>query len=182
ISGWTTDTLHSHILRLLEDRDDASRLARDADLRHIASVVHGMDTRFTAMQTLMDEHDLRYQQRFAASQEALTAALNAQKEAIAAALLAADRAVNKAEIAREKRFEGVHEFRQQLADQAATFMPRAEAEIRLSSLGEKLDQNTNQLSGGAGRSAAFKDSAQIVYYFFAIGVAIAAVLISHLIH
>lgn len=38
-----------------------------------------------------------------------------------------DKAVIKAETATEKRFEGVNEFRQTLADQAATLMPRSEA-------------------------------------------------------
>lgn len=138
-SGWSVDTLHTHVISLLEDRDKATRDARDADLRHLASVIHTIDDRFVATQVLMDEHDIRYQQRFAASQEALTAALSAQKEAVAAALLAADRAVSKAELATEKRFEATNEFRSQLADQAQTFMPRAEAEIRLSSLSEKID-------------------------------------------
>jgi hypothetical protein len=60
--------------------------------------------------------DLRYEQRFQASQKALDlgfagqraavdAAFAAQKEAINAALAAADRAVSKAELATEKRFE-----------------------------------------------------------------------------
>ena len=43
------------------------------------------------------------------------------------ALNNADKAVIKAETATEKRFEGVNEFRQTLADQAATLMPRSEA-------------------------------------------------------
>ena len=43
------------------------------------------------------------------------------------ALAAADKAVTKAEIATEKRFEGVNEFRQTLADQASRLMPREEA-------------------------------------------------------
>lgn len=43
------------------------------------------------------------------------------------ALSAADKAVSKAEIATEKRFEGVNEFRQTLADQASRLMPRQEA-------------------------------------------------------
>ena len=121
-----------------EVQENVWKLAREADLRNLASVINTFEQRFAAMQILMDEHDLRYQQRFAASQEALIAALAAQKEAVAAALLAADRAVTKAELATDKRFEGVNEFRQQLADQAATFMPRAETEIRLGTLSDAL--------------------------------------------
>ena len=43
------------------------------------------------------------------------------------ALTASDKAVTKAEIATEKRFEGVNEFRATLADQATRLMPREES-------------------------------------------------------
>lgn len=43
------------------------------------------------------------------------------------ALAAADKAVTKAEIATEKRFEGVNEFRGALSDQTAKLFPREEA-------------------------------------------------------
>lgn len=51
-------------------------------------------------------NDRRYDDRFAAVKEA----------------------VNKAETAMEKRFEGVNEFRNTLADQQRTFIPRPEFE------------------------------------------------------
>ncbi len=47
---------------------------------------------------------------------------------------AAKEAVNKAEMATEKRFEGVNEFRSQLADQARTFIPRNEVEQAVAAL------------------------------------------------
>ncbi len=50
------------------------------------------------------------------------------------ALAAADKAVTKAEIATEKRFEGVNEFRSTLADQAARLMPREEAQIKFENM------------------------------------------------
>ena len=58
----------------------------------------------------------------------------AQKEAVTAALAAADRAVNKAELASEKRFDSVNEFRAALNDSARLLMPRAEAEQRMSTI------------------------------------------------
>lgn len=57
-----------------------------------------------------------------------------QDRAVQAALNAAEKAVTKAENASEKRFDAVNEFRAQLADQAATFMPRSEAELQFSNL------------------------------------------------
>ncbi len=57
------------------------------------------------------------------------------------ALAAADKAVTKAETATEKRFEGVNEFRQTLADQANTLLPRSEANNRF----ENLDMEIKRL-------------------------------------
>lgn len=50
----------------------------------------------------------------------------AQEAAVAAALASADRAVTKADMATEKRFESVNEFRNQLKDQTGTFITRGE--------------------------------------------------------
>jgi|SRR6476646_172342 len=116
---------------------------------------------FTSM---MAERDRRYEQRYEASQVALNAALTADRTAVAAALAAQDKntqaalvaakeAVIKAEVAAEKRFESVNEFRAQLSDQATTFMPRVEAEQRLRALAEKLDDLKG--SSKAGASALF---------------------------
>ena len=52
---------------------------------------------------------------------------------------ALQRAVDKAEIATEKRFESVNEFRTQLGDQARSFMPRTEYEVTHKNLDTKID-------------------------------------------
>lgn len=70
-----------------------------------------------AIRVLLDERDLRYQQRFDAQAQAIKDAFQASKEAI-----------SKADNATEKRFEGVNEFRQTLSDQASRFVTRAELE------------------------------------------------------
>lgn len=64
-------------------------------------------------------------------------------------------AVNKAEMSTEKRFEGVNEFRLQLADQQRTFVSKAEYEASHASLinqvneiKAKLDQYENLKVGG----------------------------------
>jgi hypothetical protein len=73
-----------------------------------------------------------------------------QDKAVADALTAAKEAVAKAEIAAEKRFDAANEFRGQLSDQAATFMPRSEAEQII----EQLAQKVNALEKARERSAA----------------------------
>jgi hypothetical protein len=61
------------------------------------------------------------------------------------ALAAADKAVTKAEIATEKRFEGVNEFRATLADQAARLMPREEAQAKFENILKDISQITKEI-------------------------------------
>lgn len=112
--------------------------------------------------------DLRYQQRFEAQSDALTAAflaqqtamktaLEAAEKAVQAALAAQERAVLKAELATDKRFESVNEFRKTLTDQQQTFMPRAETTVmvggfvqRLQALKEQMDALVSERAGVKG--------------------------------
>jgi hypothetical protein len=99
---------------------------------------------------LLAEMDLRYQQRFDAQGQALTAALLAAEKAVQTALTAAEKAVTKAEAATEKRFEGVNEFRQALSDQTSTFPSRAELDAvreRVADLSTRMDKNEGKGSG-----------------------------------
>jgi hypothetical protein len=91
------------------------------------------------LRDVMNERDRLYAERDTARKTAVDAALVAQEKATSVAMAAADRANSKAELANEKRFEGVNEFRGQLSDQAATFLPRAEAAARFEALTEKVE-------------------------------------------
>jgi hypothetical protein len=71
--------------------------------------------------------------------DAVRTEIAASKDAATLALTAVDRAVQKAEAAAEKRFESVNEFRNTLADQQRTLMPRAETEIRFDALQKRLE-------------------------------------------
>jgi hypothetical protein len=116
-------------------RIDGMALTRDTNISALREVItvyrEDVDRRF-------NEADLRYQQRFDAQQRAVQDALGAAEKAVSAALTSADRAVMKAEVAAEKRFESVNEFRNTLADQAATLLPRSEAEARFNAVAEKV--------------------------------------------
>jgi hypothetical protein len=83
-----------------------------------------------------------------ADQLATTTALNSAEKAVAAALAAAEKATTKAETAADDRFKATNEFRAQLADQAQTFMPRTEADVRLSALSDKLASETSRNAAG----------------------------------
>lgn len=111
--GWSLETAIDHLLALINEK-----------YAHILALIAG--------------NDKRYEERFSASQKALELGLAGTKSEISAALAAADRAVAKAEAASEKRFEGVNEFRETLSDQQRTLMPRAEVEVIVKGLEEKI--------------------------------------------
>lgn len=121
-----------------------NRLLQEEIDRRFAGVKEAAVT----LKTLLDE-------RFATQTKALDTAMTAQTKAletamiaadkaVTAALTAAEKAVNKAEIAAEARFASVNEFRQQLNDQATSFVRREEVGVQLSAISEKLSLETGR--------------------------------------
>jgi ferritin-like metal-binding protein YciE len=180
ISGGSTADPTRNVRDLVDAASQRQDDLRVAINHRFDSELVGLRERITETRThiesLLMSYDKRYEQRHEAAQRALEAALVAQKEAVReafaaqreainAALASADRAVSKAEIASEKRFDAVNEFRGQLGDQQRTLMPRMEAENRIASLAEKLAVlegfRTEMLSKGTGSREG---------YAFAIGV------------
>jgi hypothetical protein len=88
-----------------------------------------VDTLRAHLVALIGELDRRSEQRF-----------DAQEKAVQAALTAAKEAVLKAEVAAEKRADAANEFRGQLADQAATLMPRSETTLMFAAIAERVDK------------------------------------------
>ena len=147
-SNWTVGTLRDYFLGLIgaHDRRMTEEVSHLKDLHRLAD--RAIEVAFAAQQRAIDT-------AFTAQQTGLNAALLAQKEAIATALVAAEKAVNaalvssaqavqKAEMAAERRFESVNEFRGTLADQQRLLMPRAEVEVLMRSLSEKIDSMTTE--------------------------------------
>jgi hypothetical protein len=81
-----------------------------------------------SLRDLIYANDRRYEQRFLDSKTAVDAALSAAKEAVI-----------KAEVAADKRFESVNEFRGTLADQQVRLIPRAEVLVLIQGMQEKVD-------------------------------------------
>jgi hypothetical protein len=149
-SGWTTDTVHSQTIALMDERnkrfDSEVRWIRDhvADIdRAHRDLMEAMDRRW---EERLQEKDNRDQQRFDAQQKAVTDAMLSAEKAVQSALTAANTAVGKAEIANEKRLDSVNEFRQTLTDQASTLMPRGETQVALGSITEKIAELALRIS------------------------------------
>jgi hypothetical protein len=118
------------------------------------------DAKFTTLRTLIDS----------------------QSDKVALALNSSDKAVLKAETATEKRFEGVNEFRQQLADQAGTFIPRKEAEQRMETLLERMETLRHSVSSDDAKlderlKTLEQGASNMQGRMWALGTAIAAVVI-----
>lgn len=104
------------------------------------------DTLHELLLALLRERDARYAERFTLSEKAVDSAL-----------ASSERAVAKAEIATEKRFDAVNEFRAQLADQARDFMPRKEYEVQQAAITGRLNSLERTSATSGGRSAGLRD-------------------------
>lgn len=100
--------------------------------------------------------------------EHLEALRKDDQQAMAAALASADRAVAKADLAMEKRFDGVNEFRAALSDQStaqakaqADFMPRKEFENQHSALTTAIADLSKRVERAEGKGAGVSGLAQV---------------------
>jgi hypothetical protein len=104
------------------------------------------------VKAILEQMELRYQQRFEATQTAMQAALAAAEKAVLAALAAAEKAVEKAEKASNDRFEAGNEIKGAMETQSRTFATRRELEEALRQLRELTDRfnTTSGQSRGSG--------------------------------
>jgi hypothetical protein len=103
--------------------------------------------------------------------------VNSVRDNIAVALAASEKAIIKAEIANEKRFENVNEFRATLADQQNTLLPRTEYTVQHKAMTDRIDELerlTRYSTGkGAGSAAVLSAGAIIITML----ISIAAILV-----
>jgi small-conductance mechanosensitive channel len=119
------------------------------DMQHFRELLDERTTalrgELAALRTLLDE-------RYATQTKALDAAFVAAEKAVSTALDSAEKAVAKAELAAERRFESVNEFREQLADQAGTFVTKAEQDAVNTGLTDRLTRAEQTAERSAGHN------------------------------
>lgn len=76
----------------------------------------------------------------------LTAQISAQDEKVQLALSSAEKAISKAEVATERRFEGVNEFRAALSDQAQAFANRDAVDTSFGTMRQRIDDLSSAVS------------------------------------
>ena len=109
---------------------------------------------------LMAERDLRHQQRYMASSEALDAALGCAKDAI-----------TKAEAAYEKRFDNTNQWKQTFSELSGKMVTRMEYSSAYDALKDKIEEVSGRIKVIEGKSTGIGASLGVV-------MAVAALLIS----
>lgn len=148
-----------------------------SDLSKPCPTSESLSVRVDALEKMLDEREARTKERFAAMDRNVSAALSD-----------ADKAVAKAEAATEKRFEGVNEFRQTLADQAARLMPRAEYAVQheatqdkvadlLRRIGHLEDRAAGKKEASAGISSSVSLSVVVILALLTLGSAFVSVVV-----
>src|ERR1043166_8730510 len=113
--------------------------------REVAQLKEAYQKEVAALRDMLEERDKRYDERYEGRQKWFEAQLFAVEKANLLAMETNQRAIEKAEIATEKRFDAVNEFRNTLSDQQRTFMPRAEIEAILQGMRKQAEVNSQGL-------------------------------------
>lgn len=141
-SSWTVDTLAEYINK----RFDSTNRDNDRILAILRDRTETYVREHAAMREVLDDRLRAHDVEHRLIKEKLDERHEAQMAAVQAALASAKEAVTKAERANERRFEAVNEFRAQLADIIATFIPKAEAVAVAQGQAEKIDDLKERLS------------------------------------
>jgi DNA repair exonuclease SbcCD ATPase subunit len=105
-----------------------------------------LDRRFATINQRFKDNEKLLDERYATQTKALDAAFKAAEQAVQVALANAEKAVTKAEVASDKRFEAVNEFRQTLSDQTASFPTRNEVKLEIDSVRHDVTRNTERIT------------------------------------
>jgi hypothetical protein len=106
-----------------------------------------LHARITALEKMLNEREERTKERFVFIEKNINIAM-----------ASADKAITKSEMAVEKRFDSVNEFRQTLADQAATLLPRAEYSVQHATLVDRVTETISRVASLEERQAGKKEA------------------------
>ena len=115
---------------------------------------------------------------FAETDKRYMALFQAQKEATVVALEGARVATLKAEAAMERRLDLLNEFRQALADQAAGFITRENADSRFDRFDEKIDELKESIDQSKGRAGGISAVGAVLFAAAGLVTAIIAMIIA----
>lgn len=100
------------------------------------------------------------------------------KNEVVAAMASSEKAVSKAEMATEKRFDSVNEFRAQMADMQTTLVRKSEVDLRFESLEKKVDAAVAMLQLNQGRSTGLSSAGGVLVIIISFLIGIASLMVS----
>lgn len=150
-------------------------LAEDRESRESRETVHHLQVPLKEfVLSVLNEREDKYVQKF----EAL-------KESLSAVVVSLEKAVLKAEVATEKRFESVNEFRKQMGDMQTTLAPKSEVNMRFDAANARIDvvakaleTIVNLLSNTKGKSEGTASTGTVIVTVVNILLVIAVIVIS----
>ena len=146
-------------------KDQEDKDLKDSIIEILLIHNKGISDKFDFLEKRMNKDSLE-------AKEAIRAAFEAQKETVTVALTASDKAALKAENAFEKRFDGISELINNIAQQQKDFMPRQEAESKFTSMNARIDLQSvdmNKISDKQNASSGEKEGKKdIIALFFSI--------------
>jgi len=131
--------------------------ALEASHKRLADEFHNFTTFYNSV---LGDLNTRLDERHAASEVALSAALEAKDKATANAFAASEKAILKAEVSIEKRADATYVALAELQRMLADLMPRIEAEGRISQLAEKVGELDKRNQGSFASMGTRLDEAQ----------------------
>jgi hypothetical protein len=154
-NGTQTIPLLAHIQALLDERELRNREQLDRIIDQIGSVDRITDAKFVTFRTLIDS----------------------QAEKVALALAAADKAVSKAEVATEKRFEGVNEFRAALNDQTRLQVTTDKFDSVIDGLNGRIRSLETRIEKAEGQGLGARENKTGIYAAIAAAVGLLAIVV-----
>lgn len=168
-ADWTVRTLKEFFEAVLDEQRRAMKTAEEEREKSAAIMRDGLLHQIRQGDEALERHISEQVRQIKTIIEMGTAQVNA-------AFASSEKAIEKAEVATEKRFESVNEFRAQLGDQATRFMPREVAEAKMEDLGHKIDLLSKAVNANAGRQAGVSASVGLMIAAASIIISIVVVL------
>jgi predicted RecB family endonuclease len=123
-------------------------MARDTySNNELLSRVVALEASLTSLGKVLDERDLRYDQRSKSQDTAVSAALSTSKEAMVIAAAAT-----------EKRLDALNELRKMAEDQGREFARKTETDLIIGGLGRRLENLETTVNSSASRGSGMRDA------------------------
>lgn len=143
VSGWTIDTLRSHLLGVIEELSERANRQFAGQERAVEIALRGQER---AVEVALSASNKEFHEHLSQARIEAQTALAAVERTREIQMRGSERALDIASKELDERMAKLNEFRGALADAQATMIPRAEAKLLVDAIGERLEAETRQLN------------------------------------